>query len=429
MSRIASLILFSVFFTFTALAEVHTLTLKQALDIALKQSPDMLLARFDELKAQQAVLEARDPFFPRVVVGSGLAYTNGFPLSIEGSAPSIIRADAIQTLFNREKSWLVAKAKEEARGAGVDLQAKREDVVLNTANAYLEANKARRAADAAAQQLKSLERIAEATKSRVEEGRELQLEAKKIAARVAQAKYSLSVFNMDVDYQEASLAILLGFPAADRVRPAGEERDPLQMPGSEEAAVTDAIANNKTLKSLQSKLQAAGMAVKANEAARLPRMDLVAQYGLFAKFNNFDDYYRTFQRNNGQVGVSFQIPIVAGSAASARKQQAESQSARLRVEMAHTRNKISVETRRMFQDIQAAESFREATHLDFDVSHEQVSVLMAQLEEGRAGVRQLEEARFVENQKWSAYLDAQHRLEKLKLALLKETGELLAALQ
>lgn len=429
MGRIVCLTLFSILFSLSAAAETHTLTLKQAIELALKQNPDVLISRYDEMKAQQAIREAKDPFYPKVIVGSGLAYTSGFPMSIEGSAPSIVRADAVQTLFNREKSWLVAKTKEQARGASIDTQSKREDVALNTANTWLEAARAHRMREVAQQQLQNLEKMAETTKLRVEEGRELGLEAKKIAARVAQARYQASTLAMDTDYQENLLAVLLGFPQSDRAQPANEERGNFATPASEEEAIAAAVSNNKMLKSLESKIQAAGLEVKANQAARLPRMDLVAQYGLFARFNNYEDWFRKFQRNNGQLGVSFQVPLLAGSAASARKQQAETEAARLRIEMAHTRNKVSLDTRRMFQDIKMAESFREVTRLDFDAAREQVSVLMAQLEEGRTGIRQLEEARFAENQKWSAYLDAQHRLEKLRLALLKETGELLAALQ
>ena len=54
-------------------AETRTLTLKQAVDLALEQNPDLVLARLDEVKANQAVRAARDPFIPKVYVGSGLA--------------------------------------------------------------------------------------------------------------------------------------------------------------------------------------------------------------------------------------------------------------------------------------------------------------------------------------------------------------------
>ena len=40
-------------------AEVRTLTLREAVQLALDQSPDMLLARLDEHKAEEAVRLAR----------------------------------------------------------------------------------------------------------------------------------------------------------------------------------------------------------------------------------------------------------------------------------------------------------------------------------------------------------------------------------
>src|SRR5215469_14409716 len=89
------------FLTTLLAAEDHTLTLRQAMDLTTRQNPDLALARLDEIKARAAIRVARDPFLPHVTVGSGLAYSNGFPMSIEGSAPSIVQANATQFLFNR----------------------------------------------------------------------------------------------------------------------------------------------------------------------------------------------------------------------------------------------------------------------------------------------------------------------------------------
>src|ERR1700743_3607668 len=96
-----------------ARGEVHTMTLRQAVDQAVKQNPEIALSRLDELKARQGIRVAKDPFTPHISVGSGLAYTNGFPMSIEGSAPSIVQARATQDLFNRQQSFQVAAAKED----------------------------------------------------------------------------------------------------------------------------------------------------------------------------------------------------------------------------------------------------------------------------------------------------------------------------
>src|SRR6185312_10355594 len=92
---------------FAAQAETHTLTLKQAIDVGLSRNPDVMLAKLDQLRAAQGVPLAQDPFFPHVVAGSGLAYNNGMPLSIEGSAPSVIQARASEELLNRPQHWTI----------------------------------------------------------------------------------------------------------------------------------------------------------------------------------------------------------------------------------------------------------------------------------------------------------------------------------
>src|SRR5690242_14759530 len=100
-------------------AETYTLTLKQAIGRTLTQNPEVVMARLEELKSTLAVKIAEAPFNPRLGMGSGAAYSNGFPLSIEGSAPAAFEVKADQYLFNRPQTYIVAQAKENARGAGI----------------------------------------------------------------------------------------------------------------------------------------------------------------------------------------------------------------------------------------------------------------------------------------------------------------------
>src|SRR5262245_58427600 len=106
--------------------EVRPMTLRQAVSLAVRQNPDVALARLDEESARLAVRITHDPFTPRITAGSGLAYSSGFPMSIEGSAPSIVQARATQFIFNRQQSFLVAQSKEDARGAGFNTASKRD---------------------------------------------------------------------------------------------------------------------------------------------------------------------------------------------------------------------------------------------------------------------------------------------------------------
>src|ERR1700733_4171893 len=104
-------------------AETRTMTLRQVLDLALQQNPDVVLARLEQQKARYQVTIAHAPFSPRVDAGSGLAYAYGVPTSIEGSAPSLVQTKTTMSIYDKPQSYQVAQAKEAQRGVGIDLEA------------------------------------------------------------------------------------------------------------------------------------------------------------------------------------------------------------------------------------------------------------------------------------------------------------------
>lgn len=412
-----------------AFGEVRTITLREAVDLALKQNPDLTLARLDELQAHERAQEAKAPFWPQVVVGSGLAYSNGFPMSIEGSAPSIFQASARQFVFNRQQSLTVAQARETARGAGIATGAKRDEIAYRTADAYLTAERMAHSSAAARNQVASLEKVLETLRARVAEGRELPLEARKAELNLARTRQRIEALEGDQEIAERSLAMVLGMSAEDRVRATGEPHRFPAPPESEDDAVEAALRSSKEMRRLESAMQAKGLEVRAHRAERLPRLDLVAQYGLFARFNNYEDFFRKFQRNNGQLGVSIQVPLLPGPGVGARVAQSEIDLTRLRTELQSTRNRIELDTRRSLKAVRQAQTARQVAKLDLDVAREQLSVLLARMEEGRASLQQVEEARYAESEKWIAFYDAQALADRAALDLMRQTGALMAALK
>jgi outer membrane protein len=410
-------------------AETHALTLKQTLDRALSLNPDIAMARLEEQKALQSVRLAKDPFAPKVTVGSGLAYSSGFPLSIEGTAPSIMQARATQYLFNRQQNFVVAQARENARGAGFTTAAKRDEIAFRAVTLYLDADRAGRLSETAAKQVASLVKVVQTVSTRVQEGRDLPIEGKRSNLELQRARQRAEVFTDDQDFAERSLALVLGYGGEDRIKASAEDRALTHVPESEEAAIEQALQGSQELKRLESAMLAKGLDVRAQRAARLPRVDLVAEYALLAKYNNYDRFFSSFQRNNGQIGISLQIPVLTGSAISASVAQAEADRAHLRIETEAVRNRIALDVHQNFGEIRRAETARDVGKADLDVARESLSILLAQMGEGRAGLRQVEEARFVESEKWIAFYDAQFATEKARLNLLRQTGQLLAEIQ
>jgi outer membrane protein len=422
-----------VVFAFASLlirAEVRTLTLKQAVDLAMRQNPNLVIARLDRVKAQLAVDIARDPFVPKIYGGSGAAWTSGFPQTINGNPPSIFEARAIMSIYNRPQSFLVAQARENVRGAEIDVQRQQDDIVYRTASLFMDAVQIGRSADAAQKQVKSLEKVLEEVRQRVAEGRELPIQSKRAELDAARARQHADSLIADQENTEASLALVLGLSGDDRVRPADREQLAVVLPESEETTIADALANNRQVQLLQSQMQAKGLEVKSYESARWPQIDLIAQYSLLAKYN-FENFYnvQNFQYNNGILGASFTLPLLVGKSSRAYAAQGEADLAKLRTQYGTLRNQITADSRKAFSDVKRASAARDVAKLDLDVAREQLNIAMAQHEEGRVSIREVESARVQESDKWLAYYQAQNELERARLNLLRETGTLAAALK
>jgi outer membrane protein TolC len=193
--------------------------------------------------------------------------------------------------------------------------------------------------------------------------------------------------------------------------------------------VAAALQNDGEVRRLEARLLAKQYDIRAERAERLPKLDLVAQYALLSKFNNYEEFFRRFQRNNGQLGVSAQFPIWTGTAVNAATNRAEAEAAQLRVQISSARKQAVAEARRSFGQLEQAQSAREVARLELEVARDQVSVLLAQMQEGRAALRQVEQARAVEAERWMALYDALSSVEKARLALLRDTGQLIAVLR
>jgi outer membrane protein len=412
-----------------AFGEIRTLTLTQVLDLSITQSAEAALARLDQQRAAAAVKAAKDPFYPKIFAGSGLAYSSGFPLSIEGSAPSILESRAIASVYNHPQKMMLEKARADQKTADVTAAMRQEEVTYRAAVMYVEAGRLAAAVRAAKEQTATLERVLETVKARVEAGRELAIEGRRGSLRLAQAKQRAMRLETAQTDAEAQLGLLLGMPDGDRARPAESETPIRVAVTSESDAVMTALQNSREIRRLESVVVAKGFERRSHDASGLPRLDLVAQYGLFSKFNNYDKFFNRFQRHNGQIGISIQLPLLPSLAARAQRETVDVELQSLKTQLKAERGRASALARKAWAEIASQDAGVEVANLDLQVAREQTSLLLALLDEGRTTPKQLEEARFAENEKWMALFDARFGLDRARLELLKETGTLAAALR
>ncbi len=415
----------------TGIAEApsRVLTLRESVAFALRQNPDVLLARLDGRAAEARARAVADPFSLKLSVGSGLAYTSGFPMNVGGSGPSIVNAQATMTLFDRPQRLRILELRERAQSAAIGEEEKRRAVALDVARIHLDAEALRQAREQLVQEMRSLERVASIRRAEADAGRAMTLDVKLAAADVARTRQRLRETESAMAQGEALLGFLLGLAPGQSVTPAGEQRPPAQLPLAASETRRLALQDNPSLTAIDHQLAASQFRLRAAKASHWPIIRLVTQYSMFSRFNNYDSFYNRFERHNGQIGASFELPLFTGKAPRAAAEEADVETERLRIERERLERKLALDTANRLRDREDAWANHELASLELDAARERVSVLLARSSEGRATLMELELARVEEARRWAEFYRS-HAVASLRdLELLAETGQLLAYLQ
>jgi septal ring factor EnvC (AmiA/AmiB activator) len=96
-------------------------------------------------------------------------------------------------------------------------------------------------------------------------------------------------------------------------------------------------------------------------------VDFASQYGLLAKYNNYEDFFKTFQRHNATIGVVIRFPFLNPSQR-ARAQAADAEAQRVRKDAQAAKNKVSEETLKLQRSVQQLAAAREVADLEYQVA-------------------------------------------------------------
>jgi outer membrane protein TolC len=405
-----------------AAQQPEPVTLKQAVDLALKSSREVALAQARYNVAENTAKLNGSAFRPNLTVGSGAAYAYGFPQTPGGTAPSIVDLSYVQTLFNPSLRGHAFAATERAEAQRLELEKTRNSVMLQAGTAYLELGKVHQSLDLMLSQRQSSARILTFTKARISEGLELPIEATRAELAGARLEQSIVQLESRETVLEHRLAELLGFPVDRRIE-VETPTFPVDATLRESDLVDRALTTNLDVKQAEFERRAREHLETGEAGMKWPTVDLFGQYGLFAKYNNYTDYFKTFQRNNFTVGVQVRIPIV-NAQHSASVSLARSELAASELELKSKRGSVEREVGRQYQQLRELDAAHEVARLELKLAQENLQILQVRFEEGRANLRDVEQARLDENEKWVAFLNRDYDRKKAQLDLMNMTGDL-----
>jgi len=402
------------------------LTLPEAVSLALQNNREILMAQVAVSRAEAGHQEAQAVFRPQVLLGSGLAATRGFPLSIEGSAPSIFQVATSQALFNPSLRNLEKQAAEMQLSAEQSLEQKRDEMVTRTILTYLDLDRSRRSLDYAQGQARSLEAAAGIMQERLEAGLETPVEATRARLNAARARQQLVALENRIGMLAFTLRDLTGIPQSQAVLTEQTEVPATEIDEPLERWIARALDSNPGIKAVEQEIRGLEFRVRSEQATRWPRVNLVGQYGLFSDINNFSDFFQRFERNNATFGVSIVVPLYDRARHTAQLSKAEAELADARYRLAAARAGLERQVRELWAAIeqQGQGAGREVVRLELDLARRSLDAQLALYEQGRVNRLAVEQARFAENESWVRFFEAAYREDTARLELLRLTGQI-----
>ena len=398
------------------------LPFREVINLALQHSGITAIATVNQWRSQKAYEEARNHYLPQLTVGSGLGYSYGFPLTLEGSAPSVVNFTSTQSLFNLSLRQFLKAAKIDWKASSFDVQDKRAEVILDTALSYAELVNLTGKLSTLAEAQAAADKAESVTEQRVREGVDSQLELTKSQLAAARIRLRIADAQGQADVLREHLAKATGLTPAE-IQPDPESMPQLPLISQEDDLAARAAANSPAVKLAEQRAEAAAVRAKGEHKATLPFADLASQYAYLARFNNYDQYFLKYTSNNLAAGLNIKFPFY-NPVQKAHAAQADADSIVAHKEADLTRYKVGEDTLRLQRSLRQLQAARDVAKLEWQVSVGDLAGLQARMQTGNANLRDAQLAQLDVNDKFAAYLDAEFELTRSELQLLRLTGEL-----
>jgi outer membrane protein len=406
--------------------EQRKVTIREAVALALQNSRDLALARVQYRVALDAAGLDRAAFLPNLYTGSGAAYTSGFP-SIGGSPPAVFQMNYNQAIFDPILKAQQRAAEEHAKTMKLEIDRTRDDVIVRTASSYLELAKVRHSLELLRSEQASAEKVLEVTRERVQANQELPIEVTRSELTAARVQERIIKLEDREEILVQQIRNLTGIPDAQSVEvETGEPSFSTDLPESELANL--AMQSDRGIQEAENDRQARQDLLHGAKLGYFPTLSFVGQYSILSQSNNYLEFYKTFVRNNVSLGVQINIPLFSAktreSVALAKSQLQASE-----LSLGNKRQDVRLDVQQKARNVRERDATREVARLDLKLAQETVEMTQAKFDEGRATLRDLEQVRLDESDKWVAFLDADFARQQGQLTLLQATGQLAKVFQ
>lgn len=359
------------------------LTLEDAVKAALNRSPEMRISEAQARRAGLAAQEARSLNRPQIGLGTGLAYNNGFPLSLDGSAPSLIEVGVSLPLLSKKNNNLILEADLQKEIGRLGVESAQEDLTAKTLVAYDDLFRAQKVEAIWSLRVQGAIQEQEIRESQLHGGRSRPLDVALAKTAVAQARQQLLMAHEQVELAEGQLRELTGIAQDTIVRlsPPHLQVEIEQQPMA--TLLPSVLRQNPEIRKAEMEVQARTRRLEANRGERYPKVDVVGRYSLLSRMNHYQDFYNRFERNNYLVGLSIQVPVFDGHRTDARLAQSHAEVEEASGRLEQLKSELKLALGRVLSSLRVARGALEVAALELETARENLGVQQSLLEAGR----------------------------------------------
>src|ERR1700691_5416709 len=113
-------------------------TLRQAVELALNHATGISIATADQQHASASYRVLRNSYIPQLTAGAGIGWSDGFPLSLEGAAPSLFNVTAQSALINPALKDFIRAAQSDVAVSNLHIKDQRNQIIQDTVLSYAE---------------------------------------------------------------------------------------------------------------------------------------------------------------------------------------------------------------------------------------------------------------------------------------------------
>jgi outer membrane protein TolC len=408
--------------TIAARGQAEPLPLERAIRLALTHSTGSAIANADAQRAFASYRELRNNYLPQLLVGSGLGWSYGFPLSIEGSAPSLVNVIAQSTLFNPAQQRFLNAAKIEWHASEFQDKDQRNAVIQDVALTYAELAKWEARLGRLEQDKAEAQKMEQAVAERLQEGVDSAVDLNKAKLVAARMRLHQAEARGSADVLRRHLSVLTGL-AVSAIELMPETIPALPPAAAEEQASEKAIASSPAIQFAEQHSLAEAMRASGEHRALYPSVDFSAQYARLSTFNNYDQFYKNFQANNVTIGVAFRFPVFNASQR-ARSEAAAAEALKAKKQAEAARNQVAEETLKLQRAAEQLEAAREVAQLEYQLAQSGLEAAQTKIDAKTGTLHELADARVQAAERYLLFQDADFEYQRARMNLLRATGEL-----